>query len=79
MTCQELVELVTEYLEESLSITERERFEAHLGTCSGCRQYVYQMQTVINTTGKLGEEDIAPDARDELLNIFRHWKKEQSE
>jgi predicted anti-sigma-YlaC factor YlaD len=79
MTCQELVELVTDYLEDTLASTERERFEQHLGTCSGCRQYLHQMQTVIATTGKLREEDIAPDAREDLLGIFRNWKNEQEE
>lgn len=75
LTCQELVELVTEYFENSLSEVERKRFEAHLGTCSGCRNYLAQMKSTIDLTGKLSEVDVPPPARDELLNIFRNWKK----
>jgi anti-sigma factor RsiW len=47
MTCQELVELVTDYLEDALTPEERERFEAHLDDCPGCRAYVEQMRVTI--------------------------------
>lgn len=75
MNCKELVELVTEYLEGTLPPVERERFEAHLGTCSGCTHYLQQMRQTIYALGKVTEETIAPDARDELLQIFKNWKK----
>lgn len=75
MSCQELVELVTEYLEGTLPPTDRERFEAHLGTCPGCIHYLQQMRQTIHTLGRLTEETIAPQTRVELLQIFKHWKK----
>jgi anti-sigma factor RsiW len=75
LTCKELVELVTEYLEGALPPAKRERFEAHLGTCSGCSSYFQQMQQTIHTVGKLTEETIAPQTRDELLQAFKNWKK----
>lgn len=75
MNCKELVELVTEYLEGTLPVAERERFEAHLATCSGCTNYVQQMQRTIQVVGKLTEEAIAPQVREELLRVFKNWKK----
>jgi predicted anti-sigma-YlaC factor YlaD len=75
MSCKELVELVTDYFEGTLPPVERERFEAHLGTCSGCTNYLQQMRQTVHTLGKLTEETIAPQTRDELLQIFKNWKK----
>ena len=74
MTCRELVELITDYLEGLLCQVERMRFEEHLATCSGCRNYLDQMRRTINTLGRLTEDNLAPVARDELLKLFRNWK-----
>ena len=75
LTCQELVELVTDYLEGAMSDAERERFEQHLAICTGCRNYLDQMRRTIDMVGKLTEEDLTPAARDDLLNLFRNWKR----
>ncbi len=75
MDCKQLVELVTEYFEGTLSEPERLLFEAHLGTCPGCQTYLKQMQQTIRTLGKLTEETIAPQTRDELLQLFKNWGK----
>ena len=74
LTCRELVELVTDYLEDMLPQVERMRFEEHLTTCAGCRNYLVQMRRTIDTLGRLTEDDLAPVARDELLQLFRNWK-----
>ena len=74
LTCQELVELVTDYLEEKLPVAERERFEAHIATCQGCRHYLAQMRQTIDLAGKLTEEAIAPQTQEKLLQAFRDWK-----
>ncbi|MDZ4718851.1 MAG: zf-HC2 domain-containing protein [Roseiflexaceae bacterium] len=74
-TCQELVELVTNYIEDALTPIERARFEAHLAICRGCTTYVQQMRQTIALLGKLPETTIAPQARDQLLMIFRDWKR----
>ena len=76
LTCQELVELVTEYLEGALDATQRQRFEDHLAGCTGCQRYVAQMRTTITLVGKLTEHDITPPMQDELLNVFRNWKRD---
>ncbi len=75
LTCKELVELVTEYLEDRLPVDEQERFELHLCTCTGCRVYLAQMRSVVRASGRLREEDVPAPVRDELLNLFRGWKK----
>jgi anti-sigma factor RsiW len=74
LTCQELVELVTDYLEGALSPAERARFDAHLAGCTGCRRYLEQMRQTIATLPRLTEETIQPDAKEALLRAFRTWK-----
>jgi anti-sigma factor RsiW len=74
MTCRELVQVITDYLEGSLSRRDRRRFEAHIRGCDGCTTYVEQMRETIRLTGVLGEDDLEPAARDELLAVFRDWK-----
>jgi anti-sigma factor RsiW len=75
LPCQELVELVTDYLEDRLPSSMRVRFEAHLALCSGCRTYLEQMRQTIRTLGRLPADSIEPEARDRLLNAFRDWKR----
>jgi predicted anti-sigma-YlaC factor YlaD len=75
LKCQELVELVTAYLEGALTPTDRDRFDAHLAQCQGCRNYLDQMHQTIALTGRLSEESIPAGARDKLLQAFRDWKR----
>ena len=77
LPCQELVELVTEYLEDRLSPPERARFEAHLAICSGCRTYLEQMRQTIRAIGHISHEPITSRTRDEVLAIFRAWRRER--
>jgi anti-sigma factor RsiW len=79
LTCKELVELVTEYLEDALPSAERLRFEDHLSGCSGCRNYLAQMRQIVQAVGRLTEANIEPAARDNLLQLFRNWKSSVSE
>ena len=75
MTCKELVELVTDYLEDSLPIDVRMKLENHLSGCDGCTNYVEQMRQTIRLTGQVREEYLTPQQREELLRLFRDWKK----
>ena len=75
MSCQELVDLMTEYFEGSLTFTDRIRFQIHLGFCVGCRNYLNQMKHTIRTLGKLPSEPMPTEVREELLKRFRTWKK----
>lgn len=74
LSCQELVELVTEYLEGRLSRRDRRRFEKHLSACDGCSRYVEQMRLTIRALGKLDERHLTKKAEKELLDAFRNWK-----
>ena len=78
LACQELVELVTAYFDGTLSRRDQRRFRRHISGCDGCTAYVEQMRLVIEATGQLGEEDVPPEARDELLMAFRDWKAGRS-
>ena len=78
LTCQELVELVTAYLDDALPPAERVRFDDHLALCPGCATYVEQFRDTIALTGTLREEDVSVDARNELLAQFRNWKNERA-
>ena len=63
LSCRELVELVTDYLEGALSAEERLRFDEHIGICDGCRIYLEQMRQTIVVAGRLSEESLAPGGR----------------
>ena len=73
MPCRELVELVTEYLEDTLPAQDRARFEAHLDDCESCTTYLDQMRTTIRVVGRLPEESVDPDAMRALRAAFRGW------
>jgi predicted anti-sigma-YlaC factor YlaD len=77
MPCQELVELITDYLEGALSHVDRERFEEHLKNCRHCRTYLEQMRQTIRALGRLPETSIPEKAKADLLEAFRDWHKGQ--
>jgi predicted anti-sigma-YlaC factor YlaD len=75
MTCQELVELVTEYFEGTLPAVDVTRFEEHLGECEACLAYLDQMRATIASLGRLEASALPAAARDGLLAAFRDWKR----
>ncbi len=77
LTCQELVELVTDYLEGALSPRERARFERHIRGCPLCTIYLDQMRLTIRALGRLPQETVSPAARDALMAAFREWRRER--
>jgi anti-sigma factor RsiW len=79
LPCRQLVELVTAYLDGSLSRRDRRRFEAHISGCENCTTYVAQMRETIAATGRLTEADLDPHMRGELLAAFRGWNQERAE
>jgi anti-sigma factor RsiW len=74
ITCQELVEVITDYIEGTLPDDDRARFDAHLELCDGCRIYLDQMRQTIAAVGRLSEESLDPRTREELVQAFRGWK-----
>jgi anti-sigma factor RsiW len=75
LTCAELVEVVTDYLEGAMPALDRIEFEKHIAMCDGCAIYLEQMRETIRATGMLTEDQVPVPARDELLDIFRDWKR----
>ena len=75
VTCQEVVELVTDYFEGALPVDETELFEQHLNFCEGCEWYVDQMRTTVAAVGRIREEDVPPETRERLMAAFRDWKR----
>lgn len=75
LTCKELVELVTDYLEGALPPAEVVRFEAHLASCPHCRVYLDQMRLTIRALGRLPEEALPAAAMHALVEHFRGWTR----
>jgi anti-sigma factor RsiW len=76
LICQELVEVITDYVESRMPAERRLLFEEHVAFCSWCRTYLDQMQDTIRATGSLDEEHLSPETRDALLDAFRNWNAE---
>ena len=74
LSCQELVELVTDYLEGALPPDDHVRFEQHAGTCRGCGVYLDQMRETIRLVGRREPADVSADAERELREAFRSWR-----
>jgi anti-sigma factor RsiW len=74
LSCAELVELVTEYLEDALDRDARDRFERHLAGCGHCAAYLDQIRLTVRVAGRLREDSLEPEARDALLAAFRGWR-----
>lgn len=73
LSCAELVEIVTDYLEDALDPPTRRRFEEHLAVCPGCEDYLDQIRATIAAAGRVTPEDLDPVPRDRLLAAFRGW------
>ena len=78
LSCRELVELVTDYLEGELSRVDRAAFDAHLADCTNCRTYVEQFRATIVLAGSLQMSDVSPEAAAVLLEQFGEWKRERA-
>jgi anti-sigma factor RsiW len=75
MTCAELVELVTAYLEGALDPETRQRFVDHLAVCDGCDIYVDQMRRTIAEVGQVEPESLSDQTRERLLEAFRTFPR----
>ncbi|NTY63385.1 anti-sigma factor [Mycolicibacterium sphagni] len=74
MDCNELVELVTAYLDGALDLDTRARFDTHLLECDGCENYLEQFRSTIKTLGSVSDEQLDPVYRNRLLDAFRGWR-----
>jgi len=76
--CQELVELITDYLEDALPRAQRRSFEAHIAGCEHCAEYLQQMRTTILLSGRLRTHDLTPAMREEFSALYERWRAEAS-
>ncbi|HYP98161.1 MAG TPA: zf-HC2 domain-containing protein [Polyangiaceae bacterium] len=75
LSCQQLVELVDEYLAQSLTLEARQAFDVHLETCPPCSTYLEQMKTVLTLAGALGKARAPGDVEPQLLALFEQWRE----
>jgi anti-sigma factor RsiW len=76
LNCDELVEIVTDYLEGALSDADRDRFEEHLAGCAGCANYLEQIKVTIDVAGRITADDLPNETKSALLAAFRNWNRE---
>jgi len=74
VTCREVVELMTAYLDGALSAADRARFDNHMQGCDGCRAYLAQLRTARMLMGRVASEPVPEQLKAELMNAFRTWK-----
>lgn len=74
LTCRDAVALVTDYLDDALSASDRGRFELHLAGCPHCTTYLEQIRTTIALTGRVEPDDLPLDAQEELVALYRQWR-----
>ncbi|MGO8724599.1 MAG: anti-sigma factor family protein [Acidimicrobiales bacterium] len=74
IVCREAVELVIDYLEGKLSRRDTRAFEAHLGACDGCEEYLRQIKATIEILGRVQPEDLAPETRQGLMELYREFR-----
>jgi anti-sigma factor RsiW len=75
LTCHEVIEVLTDYLEDALPQMERRRVEEHLAACDGCTAYLEQLRETIRLTGMLTEDQIPVEQKEQLLDAFRDWTR----
>ena len=75
ITCRELTEVLTDYLEGVMPLEDRARFEAHLAICEGCVNYLTQMRQTIAAARDLRPAHVQATAPEDLLEAFRAWKR----
>ena len=74
MDCNELVELVTAYLDGALDLNTRARFDVHLSECDGCDNYLQQLRVTVAALGKVDSGELDPAFRERLMTAFRDWR-----
>lgn len=76
LPCQQVVEMVTDYLEDALPAASRRRLEFHLSGCPHCTEYLAQIRETIRLAGRVTPEDLTPQMRTDLTDLYRRWRAE---
>jgi anti-sigma factor RsiW len=75
LTCREVIELLSNYIDGALSPDDRRRVDEHLALCDGCATYLEQMRETIRITGMVTEEQVPEPDKNALLDAFRDWRR----
>ncbi len=75
LTCRDVTERVTDYVEDAMPYSERVSLWMHLAMCKHCRAYLQQYRDTIATLNKLPDAPPSAECRDELLRRFRDRKR----
>lgn len=79
ITCREAVALITAYLDGALARTDHDRLERHLEECPHCSEHLKQIEATILVTGTVGADDLTSQAREDLMELYRGWRREREE
>jgi len=75
LTCHEVIELLSNYIEDALTADDRRRVDVHLARCDGCATYLEQMRETIRLSGMVSEEALPDTEKRVLLDAFRDWRR----
>jgi anti-sigma factor RsiW len=76
LVCRQVVELLTEYLDDALAPRDRARLEAHLADCPHCTEYLAQLRATIASAGRVETDDLEPEVVDDLVALYRRWRSD---
>ena len=77
ITCRQAVALMTDYLDGALGPDDRALVEAHLAECENCAEHLRQIRITVAVTGRIGEEDLDPVIREDLMDLYRRWRSDR--
>jgi anti-sigma factor RsiW len=75
LTCHEVIELLSDYVDGALSAEDRRRVDEHLALCDGCTTYLEQLRETIRLSGRVTEDQVPNEEKAALLAAFRDWRR----
>ena len=75
LSCQEFVELVTDYFEGARDEETTARFDEHRALCPGCETYLDQMRETVSRLGEIPVETLSEEMQSTLLSAFRDLRR----
>jgi anti-sigma factor RsiW len=74
ITCEEVVEIVTDYIEGAVDAATRAELESHLALCPHCQTYLEQMRQTIDELGHVPVRTLSDQAQHDLVTAFRTYR-----
>jgi anti-sigma factor RsiW len=75
LSCQQVVEIITDYLEDALDPRDRLHVEEHLALCPGCKVYLDQMRSTVRALGHIPVDTLSQRAQADLMLAFRQFRR----